>query len=620
MIENFSNFFIILQIAETQRLAADTAYGSDSQAYTISSTSSRPGANQSLQAPDFQPLSLALVPSFIVNISSAQKSLSDLVRQPLARALTSQQISSEISQTQLSQAPAETPIHKITEEGATLESKVSPSLRSISYAIGEYEHKGHQFAAKSLQSVVDLPTKATLAIRQFSPDLEATISAIPKYMVPLTALSALTSLSAYQLTGSQKTPKTTNDTITSETDEQEPLDKESVTGTLAKQLGNTKDTVTDKLITLKPHALEAFGLANILPAIILAKTSQVKIGSVQPIGAASSVGSSLAKLQMTRASIQTKSPYSPEISVPSSRPPIFNIVQSFESPEKLHPNEKLEIGNQASSKSVEANSGIVESPARTQEKERSEGSTPAASTSVFDFGVYAALSTFIAQKNQTFGRMLNVIDEKRSLLNLKGNQAFTEAELPRTATQSLEMEVIGGVSPNSLVENEFSQQVQYKRPTVNLAVLATRTTSQVLQKQVRAKPLGTMVLAGVGTMIVNQLQSSLAAFKRETQSSADLFEEDVVSRSIIGALTPPVKAREIDEAREAGFEATKVLREQKRTELSLPSLVPSAPIIQDTINVSMSAETSENDLRELERKINRIISEQLNRYYGSTRL
>jgi hypothetical protein len=35
--------------------------------------------------------------------------------------------------------------------------------------------------------------------------------------------------------------------------------------------------------------------------------------------------------------------------------------------------------------------------------------------------------------------------------------------------------------------------------------------------------------------------------------------------------------------------------------------------------VTLSAETAEEDLRELERKISRILSEQIGRYYGSSK-
>jgi len=42
------------------------------------------------------------------------------------------------------------------------------------------------------------------------------------------------------------------------------------------------------------------------------------------------------------------------------------------------------------------------------------------------------------------------------------------------------------------------------------------------------------------------------------------------------------------------------------------------PVSRDTINVNVSADTAEEDLRDLERKISRILSEQISRYYGSS--
>jgi mRNA-degrading endonuclease RelE of RelBE toxin-antitoxin system len=47
---------------------------------------------------------------------------------------------------------------------------------------------------------------------------------------------------------------------------------------------------------------------------------------------------------------------------------------------------------------------------------------------------------------------------------------------------------------------------------------------------------------------------------------------------------------------------------------------PISPASQDTINVNVFANTAEEDLRDLERKIRRILAEQISRYYGSSRI
>jgi hypothetical protein len=56
--------------------------------------------------------------------------------------------------------------------------------------------------------------------------------------------------------------------------------------------------------------------------------------------------------------------------------------------------------------------------------------------------------------------------------------------------------------------------------------------------------------------------------------------------------------------------------------VSQQPLIQSAisPTSQDTINVNVFADTAEEDLRDLERKIRRILSEQISRYYGSSRI
>lgn len=51
-----------------------------------------------------------------------------------------------------------------------------------------------------------------------------------------------------------------------------------------------------------------------------------------------------------------------------------------------------------------------------------------------------------------------------------------------------------------------------------------------------------------------------------------------------------------------------------------PRMSPISPTIQNTFNITVSAESAEEDLRDLERKINKILSEQMRRYYGSPRI
>lgn len=53
---------------------------------------------------------------------------------------------------------------------------------------------------------------------------------------------------------------------------------------------------------------------------------------------------------------------------------------------------------------------------------------------------------------------------------------------------------------------------------------------------------------------------------------------------------------------------------------SPPKLRPISPTIQNTFNITISAEEAEEDLRDLERKVAQILSDQIRRYYGSMRL
>jgi len=51
---------------------------------------------------------------------------------------------------------------------------------------------------------------------------------------------------------------------------------------------------------------------------------------------------------------------------------------------------------------------------------------------------------------------------------------------------------------------------------------------------------------------------------------------------------------------------------------SKPSAV--RPTVQNTFNITIAAESTKEDLRDLEKKISRILSDQIRRYYGSTRI
>jgi hypothetical protein len=51
-----------------------------------------------------------------------------------------------------------------------------------------------------------------------------------------------------------------------------------------------------------------------------------------------------------------------------------------------------------------------------------------------------------------------------------------------------------------------------------------------------------------------------------------------------------------------------------------PKLRTLTPEVPRTLNVTVSGETPEDDLRVLERKISKILSDQVRRYYGTARL
>jgi hypothetical protein len=130
--------------------------------------------------------------------------------------------------------------------------------------------------------------------------------------------------------------------------------------------------------------------------------------------------------------------------------------------------------------------------------------------------------------------------------------------------------------------------------------------------------LPTMIaLVGAENLIAAKLQSQLAAFAKETQIAQSTISEPMFEFGTATINSTPL----LSELTSGAIQSYTV----EPYVPSAPSLPPSprpktmSPTIQNAINVTLSAETAEEDLRELERKISRILSEQIGRYYGSSK-
>lgn len=124
-------------------------------------------------------------------------------------------------------------------------------------------------------------------------------------------------------------------------------------------------------------------------------------------------------------------------------------------------------------------------------------------------------------------------------------------------------------------------------------------------------------LVAHGTVVVNGFQRELSAFANEALNMASTYRGSIIDLGVVGheavtmlgessiGLTPPIPV-------ESPATRGSVFHPPPRPTLTTPT-------IHDTFSVSVPAEASDEDLRDLERKISRMLSEQMSRYYGSTR-
>ena len=614
MITVFSSFLIIIKNLQIQQATVgDIGYGSVTQPTGVAVPITHEASSQPSIAQTFEPVVMAPLPRFILNLSLAKRTIADLatkqLNQPTKLPSIPQPATSRaappLSKTQLTAEPNAILLNKIVELETSLESSLAPSLKIMASAIEEYELRTYQ------QTPSAYHTKPIASVSESTRTL-------PKYMLPFASLATLTALSSYQLAGAYTTPiaaskalKTeavaTGRTRIPETPHETTSGKIATSQTVVKQQGQRQaisdeteqqvSEVANEPVGLNSKTLSTIGFATILPALLMSNSGSSMSPSSQAIVRPKTqllqpAISSYPRLTM----VQSTAAISARSAPPSSGSPISINVQ------RMQPSATAPRVKDKSAASVDESKQVM---------------PKALGKVVFNFGVYAAMGKLIAEATQAIGKMLSSTDENTGLLNPAASQFHVTSQTPQIAT-SFEEEKAGLAPSYSLAENISSYPFKPKETGVQLNVLASRRITQAQPGQFAARPSGALVLASAGTLIVHQLQSGLAAFKQESEASSSRLQEVLANRSLVGP-TEEAAIKEIPEAADAGQQAPYISREP-HAPLELPPLVASSPTVQDTINVTVSADTSEQDLRDLEQKINRILNEQLNRYYGSSRI
>ena len=129
-----------------------------------------------------------------------------------------------------------------------------------------------------------------------------------------------------------------------------------------------------------------------------------------------------------------------------------------------------------------------------------------------------------------------------------------------------------------------------------------------------------IALAAAESLIAQRLQHESSALIREMQVARSSYGERLGELGASG----PIRTTMLGKLATAAPSLLSTLEPYAPGISSVPPpparLGPVSPSVQNTFNITISAESAEEDLRDLERKINRILSEQMRRYYGSTRI
>jgi hypothetical protein len=128
-----------------------------------------------------------------------------------------------------------------------------------------------------------------------------------------------------------------------------------------------------------------------------------------------------------------------------------------------------------------------------------------------------------------------------------------------------------------------------------------------------------IALAAAESLIAQRLQHEFSALTREMQVARSSYGERLGELGAFG----PIRTTMLGKLAAAAPAFSPTLEPYAPGIPSAPPparLWPVSPTIQNTFNITVSAESTEEDLRDLERKISQILSEQIRRYYGSTRI
>jgi hypothetical protein len=186
---------------------------------------------------------------------------------------------------------------------------------------------------------------------------------------------------------------------------------------------------------------------------------------------------------------------------------------------------------------------------------------------------------------------------------------------PKARIEQIGVEAIRLQEPITSTVAAYSQRYA---PAIELTPIAPEE-EQASETKRPSKLQATIALAATESSIAQRLQQQFTALISEMQATRSPYGETLAELGAIGPARAAI-TREL-------AAAPALSRVFEHYFPNAPSTIPPSagpspvtPTIQNTFNITIAAESMEEDFRDLESKISKILSEQIRRYYGSMRI
>lgn len=179
--------------------------------------------------------------------------------------------------------------------------------------------------------------------------------------------------------------------------------------------------------------------------------------------------------------------------------------------------------------------------------------------------------------------------------------------------------------PLFLTEPSVSQVYEASAESTQIATEKTAAPSGMLVGGRGSKLPTVIALAAAESLIAQRLQLEFGSLVKELHVPRSSYVEAMSDLGSVGPVRTTMLGR-LAEVAPGVSPALAPFRPMtpsvaQQPPLARPSpLSPPSPPVQNAFNITVSGERTEEDLRDLERKISQIISEQVRRYYGSTKI